>query len=354
MKNKFCSILVLLIMVSGFSCEKDPASFKDNIVPEPALKGVFIVNEGSFTAANASLSFFNSDSGQIFNNVFRSANGENLGSVANSILIRDTLVYIVVNNSDKIEVIGVNSFKKVFTIQMPAGSSPRHLAILDDTKGYVTNLYSNNCSIIDLPGNQVVGSISTGANPEGLVIANSKLYVANSGFGFGNTITVISTSDDQVIDIIQVGDNPISVVKDGNENVYVLCSGGYGDWNDPNDDTPGGVWKINSADDSVSDSLVVQSHPSRLCLTEQGHGYFINSGAITEFDALSMQIVDSSLVRGNFYGLNFDPVWQLIYALDPKDYFSQNGEMIIFNKSGLEQGRYEVGLIPGTIAFYSK
>jgi len=67
-----------------------------------------------------------------------------------------------------------------------------------------------------------------------------------------------------------------------------------------------------------------------------------------------MQAVDSSLATGNFYGLNYDPVSQKIYALDPKDYFSQNGEMIIFDKSGLEETRYEVGLIPGTLAFYSK
>jgi hypothetical protein len=107
-------------------------------------------------------------------------------------------------------------------------------------------------------------------------------------------------------------------------------------------------------DDSVIDSLIIPGHPSRLCLGESNNGYFINAGVITEFDSQNMQIVNDSLVAGNFYGLNYDPVSQMIYALDPKDYFSQNGEMIIFDKSGMELGRHEVGLIPGTIAFYSK
>jgi YVTN family beta-propeller protein len=353
MVSKMLFILTVLIVMILMSCEKDPASSKKNVIPEKVLKGVFIVNEGSFTAANTSLSYFDSDSGKMYNNVFHSANGVGLGSVANSITIYDTLAYIVVNNSDKVEVININSFKQVATIQFPAGSSPRNMVLLNALKAYVTNLYTNNCSIVDLTNYQIAGSIATGANPEGLLIANSKLFVANSGFGNGNTVTVISTSTDGVLDTVKVGDNPISVNKDNNKNVYVLCSGSYGDWADPNDDTPGGVWKIDSNTHAVVDSFIVQNHPSRLCLGENNEGYFINNGAITEFNYQNMQVVDSSLVFGNFYGLNFDPISQLIYALDPKDYFSQNGEMIIFDQLGIEKARYEVGLIPGTLAFYS-
>ncbi len=354
LKTKTIKYLSTLIFILIISCEKDPTSIKETIIPDPALKGILIANEGSFSAANASLSYFDSDSGKIYNNIFNSVNGIDLGSVANSITIYDTLAFLVVNNSDKIEVISVNSFMQIATINLPSGSSPRNLVVENDSKGYVTNLYTNNCSIIDLNSFSVNGTIPTGTNPEGLVVANSKLYIANSGFGAGNTISVISTSTDQLIDSISVGDNPISITKDKIGNVYVLCSGSYGDWSDPNDDTPGGVWKINSIDDSIIDSLIVQSHPRRLCLTENKHGYFINDGAIAEFDCKQMQIVDSSLIAGNFYGLNYDEVSQKIYALDPKDYFSQNGEMIIFDKSGMEEARYEVGLIPGTLAFYSK
>lgn len=340
-------------MVFILSCEKDPIVINANISPPINLKGVFIANEGSFNAANASLSYFNPDSGKMYNNVFKSVNGEDLGSIANSITIHDTLAFIIVNNSDKIEIISINTFRRITTIPLPAGSSPRNLVIFDNSKGYVSNLYKNNCSIIDLNSLRVTGSIPTGANPEGLVIANSKLYVANSGFGNGNTISVISTLTDQLIDSIQVGDNPISIVKDESEYVYILCSGSYGVWTDPNDDTPGGVWKINPFTDMVTDSLIIEGHPSRLCLNENKNGYFINGSLISEFDCQSMQLVDSSLASGNFYGLNYDKFSKKIYALDPKDYFSQNGELIIFDKSGNEQARYEVGLVPGTVEFYS-
>jgi DNA-binding beta-propeller fold protein YncE len=192
-----------------------------------------------------------------------------------------------------------------------------------------------------------------GSNPEGVVVANSKAYIANSGFGYGNIVSVISSLTDQLLDSIKVGDNPISITKDAANFIYVLCSGSYGDWNDPNDDTPGGVWKIDPYTDTVIDSLVINSHPSRICLNEENQGYFINGGSISKFNAQTMEMVNSSLATGNFYGLNYDSLSQKIYALDPKDYFSQNGEMIIFNKNGTEEARYEVGLIPGTVAFFT-
>lgn len=354
LKSIIKTSIVFLIIIYCIGCEKDPTSVKTDELPETVLKGVFVINEGSFSAANASLSYFNADSGKIFNNVFFNANNENLGSVANSITILDTLAFIVVNNSDKIEIINVNTFKKIATINLPSGSSPRNLTILNSTIAYVSNLLTNSVSVIDLQNYQVTRNIQVGANPEGIVIANSKLYVANSGFGNGNTITVISTATDQVIDTVHVGDNPISMTKDENENVYVLCTGAYNNFNDPNDDTPGGVWKINPTSDIITDTLIIDGHPGRLCLGSNNNGYFINNGAISEFDSQSLTIINDSLTIGNFYGLNYDPVTQKIYALDPKDYFSQNGEMIIFDVSGNEIGRYEVGLIPGSIGFYSK
>jgi YVTN family beta-propeller protein len=352
----FAISILLLMLWSG--CVKDPTSIRKDTLPTTFLQGAFIVNEGSFSAANATLSFFNPDSGIVYNNVFSTANGEDLGSVGNSITIFNTLAFIVVNNSDKIEVISVNTFKRIAQITLPPGSSPRNLAILDTAKAYVSNLYTGSCSIIDLQSYQVTGTIQVGANPEGVVIANSKLYVANSGFGYGNTISVISTASDQVINTLQVGDNPISVAKDEQENVYILCTGSYGDWNDPTDDTPGSLWIINANDDSVVNSLIIEGHPGRLCLGSNNNGYFIGNGKIVEFDRQNATILNDSLIvagiNENYYGINYDPVTQQIFVLDAKDFFSQNGEVVIFDEAGTEEGRYEVGLIPGTVGFYYK
>ena len=166
-------------------------------------------------------------------------------------------------------------------VQNDMGSSPRQLAIVNEQKAYVSNLYTNDCSIIDMQSMTVSGNIQVGANPEGIAIANKKLYVANSGFGYGSSVLVVSVNNDQVTDELTVGDNPITLqVDDDNGLVYILCSGSYGDFGDPNDDTPGSLWKIDANSDTIIDSLIIAGHPSRLCLGSNNNGYFIGAGTI--------------------------------------------------------------------------
>ena len=71
-------------------------------------KGVFVVCEGTFMFANASLSYYNPDSSIIENSVFYRANKFKLGDVAQSMVIRDSLGFIVVNNSARVDVISTS------------------------------------------------------------------------------------------------------------------------------------------------------------------------------------------------------------------------------------------------------
>ncbi len=100
----FYAFIILTVLAS---CEKiNP----DEIVDTGFLHGAFITNEGGYGNSNGSVSYLDQDSLIIHNNIFHQLNGRPLGDVVQSISIHENRAYIVVNNSQKVEVIDLESF----------------------------------------------------------------------------------------------------------------------------------------------------------------------------------------------------------------------------------------------------
>jgi hypothetical protein len=344
-------IYYLLIFFCFFSCTKDPSSPGDDKQPKRNLNGVFILNEGNFGKINATLSYYDPQTNQMVNTIFKTTNDRDLGSIAQSIVFIDSIAIVVVNGSDKLEVINARTFKAIRTVDLPAGSSPKNIVVSNNEKAYITNLYTSNCTVLNLKNWQIIKQIAVGANPEGIAMANDRIYVANSGFGSGNTISVISIDIDEVTDTIFVADNPITV-KAVQDRIYILCTGSYGsDFNSPDDDTPGALFCIDAKTNTISDSVRVDGHPSKLALNDINTGFFIGLNGIMRFDTETMTVETNVFIEGYYYGLACDPVSQNIYLLDAKD-FLQRGQLIVFDYKGTKYAEHTVGIIPGTIGFY--
>ena len=352
---KFNRIKHFVIALTGLlliiSCERDNTSTGPDQTVLPSITGAFIINEGNFLQGNASIDFYSADSGKIFHNLFNIANGNAPGDVAYSMVIDDTLGYIVVNNSHKIEVISILDAERIATIRLPNGASPRNLVLDGNGNGYVSALYKNLIYQLNMDSYTVQDSIPVGANPEEIALHGGKLFVANSGFGSGNTISVIDLSTKTVTEIITVGDGP-QWIRDSGGMLQVLCIGAYGDFSDPNDDTPGGIWLIDPATNSVVDSLVLAAgiHPSDLAISASGKGYFSNGSGIVEYNPATMQVVNANLISGFFYHVSVNPANGRLFVLDAKDFISP-GELIIFDENGAELERHSTGIIPGDVQF---
>ena len=74
--------------------------------------GLFITNEGMFQYGNASLSYYDPETKQVENEVFRRANGFKLGDVAQSIFLREGRVFIPMDNSGVIWAIDADTFRR--------------------------------------------------------------------------------------------------------------------------------------------------------------------------------------------------------------------------------------------------
>ncbi len=348
-------LLPAFVMLSA-ACEKNPVDDNGLRVEKEVYSGAIIVNEGHFQQGDASLSFYDNDNKNIYNDVFAAENGEALGDVGNSIYIRDSLAYIVVNNSDKIEVINTSTFRRRQVITLPPGTSPRHLAFSDQNNLFVTSLYGGKVLIIDSGSGKVAGEITVAANPEELLRINDRIFVANSGFGAGNTISVIDLNTNQVLTGITVGDNPRFLRQDPYGRVHALCSGAFNDWADPNDDTPGGVWVIDPSGLNVMDTLLMPAgqHPGKFDISAGGTGYVVMENTIMSYDAETMEILSADLIPGmaiQIYGLRYNNYENLLYILDAVDYVSA-GKLWIFDPADLTMdGPYTTGAIPGDLGF---
>ncbi len=344
---------VLLSMILAFilaGCQKDPSSVKEQ--KEVKSVGAFIINEGNFMKGNGSLSFYSFKDSTVQNNIFQAVNHRALGDVPNSMTVWDTLGFIVVNNSNKIEVIGLKSWKSVKTIEMDNAPSPRNLVVVNDNKAYVTNLMANNVAVIDLKTLSLTGkTIAVGANPEEILVYKNKAYVANSGFGSGNTVSVIDVATDKVINTIKVGDNPTGLALDDDAEINVLCTGRWPAWGDSTDTgTNGGIYVIDPAKQKVVDSIKVDGHPSEITYAGNDLGFFLLNGSVVSYSTDSDKILNSTFIQGFFYSVEADPVSQQLFVLDAKDYQSA-GQLSVYDLNGRLLKQATVGIIPGAVTF---
>jgi len=97
--TKFILIVTLLAMAAG--CTDNPGSISGETDTT-----YLILNEGAFGQGNASISTFNPAARELQNNVFASRNAPRvLGDVLQSAIQHENRLYLVVNNSKKIEVV---------------------------------------------------------------------------------------------------------------------------------------------------------------------------------------------------------------------------------------------------------
>ena len=336
-------LLLVLFLTIGLSCAKNSETPSGSFLTGD---GVFLINEGNFTAGNGSLSFYSYDSLKIYNDLFEKVNGRPLGDVPNSMELKNDLAYIIVNNSGKIEVIKTSTLESVNTIS--GIISPRNIAFTSSAKAYVTSMYSDSLVVINLNSNTISGYISLRRSSESIIIAGEKAYAAN--WVGGSEVMVIDTNSDKVVDSIAVGIEPESMVLDKNGMLWVLCNGGWARENYAELDA------INTATGEVVKKIVFPSkQESPSCLKINGEGdtlYYLETGVRRMSITASVLPSDPFIPESGhyFYKLGIDPVSTYIFVTDAVDY-QQNGHLLCFSSEGTPVKSLDAGIIPGSMCF---
>jgi len=314
--------------------------------------GILILNQGVFLGGNASVSFISNDFSTSENDIFTTTNPSlTLGDTAQDIGFYNDLAFIVLNVSNKIEVVNRHSFKHVASIATGL-NNPRYIAFCNG-KGYVTNWGDGTnttddfVAVLNLENYIVSSTIAVVEGPEKMVVKDQNLFVGHiGGFGFGNSISVIDANSNTVSKSINVGDVPNSL-SIANNNLYVLCGGkpSYADV-----ETSGAIVKINLVDNTVSSTIVFSDlkHPANLNIYENQVFYSIGN-QIFKTELSSTALPTSPLLTINAGATtslyNFEVQNNAIFAADALDYNS-DGKVYVYGLDAQLQKTFSVGIAP--------
>lgn len=357
-----------VVSLAFIACDDDNSPLN----PDPEVPGsgtalperLYVLCEGLMGTNQAAIDCYDFSTGSYLRNAYVEANPHvvlELGDVGNDLQRYGGSLWAVINGSQKVEVMDASTLIRRGQVDIP---NCRCVAF-DGGYAYVTS-YAG--PVNDADGSQrgyvakvdtatltVVDTLHVGRQPEGLAVADGKLYVANSGGycmpAYENTLSVIDLADFKCRSTIPVAVNMQHIVVDTRGMLWVSATGNYADVApslcrvDPRSGQsttfpiPVGSMTLQG------DSLYIVSNEWDFTLN---HG--VPASAIVNVERgeiVSRQLVDADILAQTVpYGIAVHPRTHEIFISDAGDYVSP-GTLYCFQRDGQLAWKVRTGQIPG-------
>lgn len=356
--TKIISTILLTVLCAPLftSCDS-----KDDVINAPEVStGIFVLNQGKFGANNAGITYYDFTTSFASADLFLDKNDRGLGDTGQDMIKYGSKLYVAVYKSSIIEVVNPYTGKSIKSIPMKnaqdASSSPRSMVALNG-KVYIS-LFDGHVAKLDTVSLTIEKTIAVGPNPEGIVIANNKLYVANSG-GMqtmkDSTVSVIDLATFAETKKIKVNINPGTLKADAYGDVYVVSKGNYGS-------IPGKFQRIEAGTDKVTDIAIdvknfdIVGDNAYISNFDYDDKWQAANKTIAVYDVKNEKIISANIIKSDIiktpYCINVDPTTKNIY-LGVSDY-ENNGKMYCFAPDGTLKYTFTTGLNPAKVIFITK
>ncbi len=377
MKSFFLIIISVLLTLITAGCRHDimVAEPEVDVVGTPQqlpLKGFYLLNQGNMGANKATLDMYSFSDATYHRNIYADRNPDvpmELGDVGNTMLRYGSKLYIIVNCSNKIEVVDVKTCRRISQIDIP---NCRYIAF-DKGNAYVTS-YAGPVEIaedyaqkgyvarIDTLTLKITGQVTVGYQPDGIVVANGKLFVANSGGyrvpNYERTLSVIDINTFKVKNEIEVAENLCLVEADTQGHIWVSSRGDYYD-------VPSRLYCL----DPISEKVIqVYDHPvssmwlhgDRLFTVSAAFSYdtYTLEKVFCIYDTETLECLTTRFVADGTeeeirvpYGVAVNPETEEIYVCDARNYVNP-GYLYCYSKEGVFQWKQRTGDVPSKLVFF--
>jgi DNA-binding beta-propeller fold protein YncE len=314
----------------------------------------WVLNEGAFLSGNAAVDVIYGN-GSIESDVFQEVNALPLGDVLQSGIRLETDAFLVLNGSEKVQVVNAVTFENKGVIE--GISYPRYIHSTGNGKLYLSSgSLEGTVTVIDENDYSSIVTIPVGFGPEKMCSFSDRLFVCNSGgWSEDNTLSVINSSGDVEVARLDIGDRPMDCVCDANGNVWVLCSGST--FYDENWNITGhslaSVYKIDAISLAILHSQPIGAegdHPSQLELSADGSVVYLNLNGIKKAETSVLPLSFESFIEGDFEALNVNPADGSIWLSSYSDFVS-SGWVHKYIDSGVLIKNWEAGIGPNSIIF---
>lgn len=306
--------------------------------------GVFILNEGNFNWGHGSIYFYDPLSKEVKENIFEKANERVVGNVLQSMTVIDGKAYLMLTNSNKIEVVDHKTMKSKAVIDNI--HSPRYMQKINNEKYYVSSIFGNGIFVINNSENKISYKIETAGWTDHIILINNKVFVSNTD---NNSLLVIDPQSDLVINSIELKAEPKSMQIDHLNRLWVLCTGGFSE-------TFPALYIIDPVEETIIKEFtfpVKQDYPDKLAISSDGKTLYYINRHVYRLSVEAERLDETPFIESNGRVLNAIGVYPEkghIYVSDAKDYVS-NGIIYQYDTEGNEINSFKTGIIPGNFYF---
>lgn len=346
-KLNYLSIALAFVLAS---CHKDKVA-PNTDTPTAQRAGLYVLNQGDFGANNSTLTYYDYTTKALVADQFITANSTKLGDTGNDLGVYGAKMFIVVNNSNVVDVVNAKGAKLIRQITL---NQPRSV-IFYKSNAFVTS-YNGTVSVIDTTSLTITKTITVGSDPEQMVISNGKLYVANSG-GLNpvpaTTVSVIDlTALTETKKITGVIADPITLAADTYGHVYVLSLGNFAAVG------PGMTIIDNTTDVVKSTTSLNLSFNIPIIVNGDFAYYFTADNKIAVYNTKTQALAQANFITDGTtliapYAISADSTTGEIFITDAKDY-SSNGTLYAFDKTGKKEYSIVTGINPGKVVLVNK